>query len=160
MHLQAHMAGKLTAAEQEQFGVDSYYNAGTTRTKANSTLFVAFRDVEPPVPPEQRAPMAESMFSAIPGYIGVRQVRAMCFVDFEDIRSATAGMMKFQGHKGLTIDYDKVHSQPPTSLLAHTLSIFFRARARFPLSVSLYVYVSLDFSRPLGVASAGLGRCN
>ena len=110
--LQHHMAGGLTDLDQEKFGVDSYYNAGTTRTKANSTLFLAFRDVQPPVPPEQRAPMTEAMFSVVPGYIGVRQVRAMCFVDFEDIKSATAAMMKYQGHNGLTIDYDKVNCLP------------------------------------------------
>ena len=86
---------------------DSYYGAGATRTLANSTLFVAFRDYKPSVPSDQRAAVAEGIFSAMAGYIGVRQVRAMCFIDFEDIKSATAAMVKFQGHQGLTIDYDK-----------------------------------------------------
>ena len=112
----ARMAGRREEGERERgqggtwstkIAEDSYYEAGTTRTKANSTLFVAFRDFKPPVAAGDRASTAEGIFSAVPGYIGVRQVRAMCFVDFEDIKSATAAMIKFQGHRGLTIDYDK-----------------------------------------------------
>ena len=110
------MAGRREQGEREvgqggtwaeKIADDSYYAAGTTRTKANSTLFVAFRDYQPAVPASERASTAEGLFSAVPGYIGVRQVRAMCFVDFEDVKSATAAMMKYQGHRGLTIDYDK-----------------------------------------------------
>ena len=101
------MAGVLTLAEQERFEVDSYYAKSTSKTKANETLFVAYRDVKPPVPKDKRTAHAESLFSAIPGYVGVRQVRAMCFVDFDSIKASTSAMMRYQGHMGLTIDYDK-----------------------------------------------------
>lgn len=101
------MAGKLTAAEQEKFGIDSYYDRGATKTKANKTLFVAFRDATVNIPSTERAAMCERLFSENPGYVGVRQVRGMCFIDFADIKSATSAMMKHQGTTGLTIDYDK-----------------------------------------------------
>ena len=71
------MAGRLSEQDQAKFGVDSYTNLGATRTKANSTLFVAFRDVKN-VPAAERASKAEELFSAVPGYVGVRQVRSMC----------------------------------------------------------------------------------
>ena len=38
-------------------GSYSYYDTSTTRTTANTTLFVSFRDARPPVPDEQRAAM-------------------------------------------------------------------------------------------------------
>ena len=101
------MAGKLSAAEQERFGVDSYYDRGTTKTKANSTLFVAFRDATIKVAAADRGALCERLFSECVGYVGVRQVRGMCFIDFAEIKSATAAMMRHQGHDGLTIDYDK-----------------------------------------------------
>jgi hypothetical protein len=101
------MAGRLSLAEQEAAGVDSYYAAGATKTKANTTLFVAWRDATVSVPPPERASKAEGIFSGQPGYIGVRAVRSMCFVDFDSIKAATAAMMRFQGTMGLTIDYDK-----------------------------------------------------
>eukprot|EP00900_Chrysochromulina_parva_P024114 jgi/Chrpa1/6336/Chrysochromulina_OHIO_Genome00013331-RA len=101
------MAGRLSAAEQERLEVDSYYNRSSSRTKPNSTLFISYRDVKPHVPKEERAVHAEGLFSAIQGYIGVRQVKGMCFVDFDGIKASTAGMMQYQGHNGLTIDYDK-----------------------------------------------------
>ena len=102
------MSGKLySEAQRAAFGVDSYYDRGTTTTRANSTLFVAFRDATVKTKADERAAKIERLFAESPGYIGVRQVRAMCFVDFEDIKSATAAMMKHQGHEGLTIDYDK-----------------------------------------------------
>ena len=101
------MAGKLSLAEQEKLGVDSYYDRATTKTKANTTLFVAFRDATVNVPADERASICERLFSECAGYIGIRQVRGMCFVDFEDIKSSTNAMMKNQGHIGITIDYDK-----------------------------------------------------
>ena len=91
----------------DSLGADSYYDKSTTRTKANTTLFVSFRDARPPVPDEQRAALAERMFAEVPGYLGVRQVRGMCFVDFETIKASTAAMMRYQGQKGVVVDYDK-----------------------------------------------------
>lgn len=101
------MAGRLSDAEADRIGVDSYYQNGTTRTKANTTLFVSFRGAKPAIPDEQRSALAERMFSEIPGYVGVRQVRGMCFVDFDSIKASTAAMMRYQGQQGMTIDYDK-----------------------------------------------------
>ena len=101
------MAGRLSDAEASRIGVDSYYQNSTTRTKANTTLFVSFRDAKPPIPDEQRSALAERIFAEVPGYVGVRQVRGMCFVDFDSIKASTAAMMRFQGQKGMTIDYDK-----------------------------------------------------
>jgi len=101
------MAGRFTEAEQHTVGVDSYYAASTTRTKASTTLFVSFRDAKPPVPKEQRAAFAEGLFHQIPGYVGVRARKGICFIDFESIKASTAGMMRFQGRNGLTVDYDK-----------------------------------------------------
>ena len=101
------MAGKLSQAEQDKFGVDSYYDRATTKTKANTTLFVAFRDATVKVASEDRAAHCERLFSDCAGYIGVRQVRGMCFIDFGDIKSSTSAMMRHQGTAGLTIDYDK-----------------------------------------------------
>ena len=49
----------------------------------------------------------ENLFKAIPGFLGARQVRGMSFVDFDTVKASTAAMMKFQGHRGLAIDYDK-----------------------------------------------------
>lgn len=86
--------------------VDSYYEAGTTRTKANSTLYISFSEVSD-VPRPARAVYLETLFSKCPGYTEVRQVRQMVFVDFVDIKSATAAMMRYHGHNGLIIDYDK-----------------------------------------------------
>ena len=101
------MAGRLKGdADRDAFGVDSYYERGTTTTRANTTLFVAFpRDTA--VLAEARAAYCERLFGETPNYVGVRQVRNLCFVDYEDVKSATAAMMKNQGHEGLTIDYDK-----------------------------------------------------
>jgi hypothetical protein len=107
LFVEVFMAGRLSAAEQERLEVDSYYNRSSSRTKPNSTLFISYRDVKPHVPKEERAVHAEGLFSAIQGYIGVRQVKGMCFVDFDGIKASTAGMMQYQGHNGLTIDYDK-----------------------------------------------------
>lgn len=101
------MAGRLTELEQAKVGVDSYYAAGTSRTKASNTLFVSYRDAVPPVPKEQRAGHAENLFRQIPGYVGVRQVKGLAFVDFDSIKASTAAMMRYQGKLGLTIDYDK-----------------------------------------------------
>ena len=107
LHALTRMAGRLKGdADRDAFGVDSYYERGTTTTRANTTLFVAFpRDTA--VLAEARAAYCERLFGETPNYIGVRQVRNLCFVDYEDIKSATAAMMKNQGHEGLTIDYDK-----------------------------------------------------
>lgn len=99
-------AGLFSDAEKSKlYGNDaSYYGAGATRTKANSTLFV------------RNAPSAvaaEGLFGGMPGYIGVRQVRRMLFVDFVDVKAATNAMVRFQGHRWgetlpkLVIDYDK-----------------------------------------------------
>ena len=71
------MAGRLSLAEQEAAGVNSYYAAGATKTKANSTLFVAWRDATVQVPVNERASKAEGIFAGQPGYIGVRAVRGM-----------------------------------------------------------------------------------
>ena len=101
------MAGRLSETEQARIDVDSYYARGTSRTKPNSTLFISFRDVKPPVPTERRASYAEALFASITGYQGVRQVRGMCFVDFDSVKASTAAMMQFQGRAGLTVDYDK-----------------------------------------------------
>ena len=101
------MAGRLSEAEAERFGVDSYDQRGATRTRANSTLFIAFRDATVKVPAAERGAYVEGLFHGLSGYVGVRQVRGMVFVDFDSIRSATGAMMKHQGQHGLTIDYDK-----------------------------------------------------
>ena len=101
------MAGKLSIDEQEKFGVDSYYDRATSKVKANTTLFVAFRDANVKIAPDARAAHCENLFGDCAGYVGVRQVRGMCFIDFVDIKSSTAAMMKHQGAAGLTIDYDK-----------------------------------------------------
>ena len=74
------MAGKLSATEQDKFGVDSYYDRGTTKTKANSTLFVAFRDATVKVAAADRGSHCERIFSDCAGYVGVRQVRGLCFI--------------------------------------------------------------------------------
>ena len=94
------MAGKLSASEQEAFGVDSYYDRATTKTKANSTLFIAFRDATVQTPANERAAVCEQLFTDSPGYIGVRQVRGMCFIDFEDVKSATCAMMRRRTPQG------------------------------------------------------------
>ena len=100
------MAGRLSVADAERAGFDSYYQAAATRTAPNSTLFVAFgRDCT--VPRESRAAHAEAVFGLLPGYIGVRAVRNLSFVDFESVKAATAAMMRLQGKDGMTIDYDK-----------------------------------------------------
>ena len=100
------MAGRLSDAKQVELGVDSYDALGATTTKSNSTLFIAFGQGNK-IPAAERASVAESIFSLSPGYVGVRQVRSMCFVDFIDIKSATSAMVRHQGQEGMTIDYDK-----------------------------------------------------
>ena len=64
-------AGLFSDAEKSKlYGNDaSYYGAGATRTKANSTLFVRN------LPSASRAVTAEELFSGMPGYRGVRVVR-------------------------------------------------------------------------------------
>lgn len=99
------MAGLLTKAETSDAGLDSYYASATTRTKPNSTLFIAFDQDGPE--PDERASMAERLFVEGQGYVGVRSVRNLVFVDYADLRGATAAMMKWQGKHGMTIDYDK-----------------------------------------------------
>ena len=101
------MAGRLTSDEQDKYGVDSYYERATTKTKANKTLFIAFRDATVQIEKEERASRCEQLFSDCNGYIGTRQRKGVCFVDFVDIKSATAAMMRHQHADGLTIDYDK-----------------------------------------------------
>jgi hypothetical protein len=55
----------------------------------------------------------ETLFGKASGFVGVRTVRKMCFVDFDSIKASTAAMVKYQSyrlhadHAGLTIDYDK-----------------------------------------------------
>lgn len=92
------------------FGAEAtYYAAGATRTRANSTLFVRN------LPSASRAVTAEELFGGMPGYCGVRCVRSITFVDFDSIKAATNAMIRFQGHRvdpeqltpGLVIDYDK-----------------------------------------------------
>ena len=104
-------AGLYSEDEKAQlFGAESsYYAAGATRTKANSTLFVRN------LPSASRAVTAEELFGGMPGYRGVRVVRSITFVDFDSIKTATNAMIRFQGHRadpdqltpGLVIDYDK-----------------------------------------------------
>lgn len=78
-----------------------------TRTKPNRTLYVAA------LPHKAGADAVEALFKGEPGFVAVRMVRRMCFVDFETDRFATAAMRKHQGHKfekdeaGVVIDYDK-----------------------------------------------------
>ena len=61
------MAGLYSEEEQAKFGIDSYYSTAETRTKPNSTLFVAFRDASAGVPAgEARAAFAEGIFSGQP----------------------------------------------------------------------------------------------
>ncbi len=99
------MAGRLSSAEADAIGIDSYYESAATRTKPNSTLFISFGAAAPPK--QGRDALVEELFSSVPGYVGVRQVRHLCFVDYEDIKSATSAMMKYQNKHGMTIDYDK-----------------------------------------------------
>lgn len=85
--------------------------AGTTRTTANSTLFVA--NIAPPVSLKQ----VEDLFAKEPGFFSFRTVRRMAFVDFQTIQHANIAMRKLQHHvfeewgtdtnKKLMIDYDK-----------------------------------------------------
>lgn len=57
--------------------------------------------------------MVENLFKGEPGFLGLRPVRRMCFVDFEDARYATSAMRKHQGHafggkgSGIAVDFDK-----------------------------------------------------
>jgi len=56
-------------------------------------------------PPHRHAPRSikavhiESLFSAAKGYIGVRHVRSMFFIDFESIAEASNAMVRFQGYR-------------------------------------------------------------
>lgn len=85
--------------------------AGTTRTAANSTLFVA--NIAPPVSMAQ----VEELFQREPGFFSFRTVRRMAFVDFSTVPHANLAMRKHQHHhfpewgenneKKLLIDYDK-----------------------------------------------------
>uniref|UniRef100_A0A7S4FCA6 RRM domain-containing protein n=2 Tax=Chrysotila carterae TaxID=13221 RepID=A0A7S4FCA6_CHRCT len=103
------MAGLFKQQEANAIGLDSYANKGATRTRANSTLFV--RGFPKAVP----LSALETIFVDCPGYIGIRQVRGSCFVDFETVKTATNAMIKMQGSRiqgyqmreGLQIDYDK-----------------------------------------------------
>lgn len=103
-------AGLYSEDEKTQlYGSEaSYYAAGATRTRANSTLFVRN------LPSASRAVTAEELFGGMPGYCGVRCVRSITFIDFDSIKASTNAMIRYQGHRvdpeqtpGLVIDYDK-----------------------------------------------------
>lgn len=111
------MAGLLTDGEAQQLGIDPYYAAGSTRTKANSTLFVAGAsfggDAAAAPPKASRAALLEKLLTEQPGFVGCREVRGSCFLDFESVKYATSAMLRLQGrrlfpgHQGLAVDYDK-----------------------------------------------------
>jgi len=87
------MAGLYSSSERAKIGLDAYAALGATRTKATSTLFVRH------APRSIKAVHIESLFSAAKGYIGVRHVRSMFFIDFESIAEASNAMVRFQGYR-------------------------------------------------------------
>ena len=102
------VAGHYSEDEKRRAGIDSYAERAATKTRANSTLFLRNLGAK-----EERAATAERIFRDCPGYLGVRSVRTMTFVDFDSIKSSTNAMLRYQGHRphpgheGLVIDYDK-----------------------------------------------------
>ncbi len=64
-----------------------------TRTEAAPTIFVTN------VPGRLPLEAVEELMRQEPGFRSFRSVRRMCFCDFEDVRSATDAMRKYQGHK-------------------------------------------------------------
>ena len=81
--------------------IDCSLNGRCSRTAGTcSCLFLIFGIV------------GEELFGGMPGFIGVRRVRSMTFVDFDSIKSATNAMVRYQGHRleadqrtpGLVID--------------------------------------------------------
>ena len=73
------MAGLYSEGDQSKMGLDSYAGASATRTKASSTLFVRRT-------PDALLSEIESLFAAVPGYLGVRTVRKILFVDYDSIK--------------------------------------------------------------------------
>lgn len=88
-------------------GPGVYMGSGVTRTKASKTLYVAM------LPRGATAEQVEALFRTEAGFVALRMVRRMCFIDFETDRFATEAMRKFQDHvfpgaeRGIAIDYDK-----------------------------------------------------
>ncbi|KAA0160328.1 hypothetical protein FNF31_04345 [Cafeteria roenbergensis] len=84
-----------------------YAGGAVTRTRTNKTLYVTA------IPSGVTMDMVEDLFKGEPGFLGLRPVRRMCFVDFEDARYATSAMRKHQGHafggkgSGIAVDFDK-----------------------------------------------------
>ena len=91
-------------------GVFAGPGVGATMTKPSSTLFVTR------LPRDFKVKKLKALFKACDGYVGLRQVRALVFVDFESAKTATRAMRKHQGaklpscgggSKGIAIDFDK-----------------------------------------------------
>jgi hypothetical protein len=88
-------------------GAGTWVGDGTvTRTKATSTLFITA------IPSSISVGRVEELFEKEPGFFAFRTVRQMVFVDFQSVVQATNAMRKYQGHKfegckGIAIDYDK-----------------------------------------------------
>ncbi|KAK3262097.1 hypothetical protein CYMTET_29029, partial [Cymbomonas tetramitiformis] len=84
---------------------------GTTKTKPSSTLFVGN------IPAAAWFERVEIIFLEDEGVCNVREAKrnTMMFVDYEDVQSATKGMLRHQNHcfpgveknDGLCIDFDK-----------------------------------------------------
>ena len=56
------MAGLYSADDRRKLGLDSYYSAGATKTKANSTLFVKNFGA---MPRDARVAAVEALFSQV-----------------------------------------------------------------------------------------------
>ena len=91
-----------------------FTGAGKTHTRPARTLFVTN------VPNHVQSEDLEKVFEKDQGYERVRMVRRMCFVDYETVSQATAGMRKHQNFefpvpegqklpngRGIMVDYDK-----------------------------------------------------
>ena len=97
-------------------GVYAGASAGVTRTAPSKTLFITSLGGANPRE-------VETLFQQEPGFVALRTVRHLIFVDFTDERSSSAAMRKHQGLKlspanvgakgaaasgnGLVIDFDK-----------------------------------------------------
>lgn len=90
-------------------GPSVFNGFGMTKTPQSPTLFITN------LPQSVTMEMLEKLFASEPGFQRLRTVRHMLFIDFYDIKSATAAMRVHQNHvfdgcsvgQGIMIDYDK-----------------------------------------------------
>jgi RNA recognition motif-containing protein len=93
--------------QKQSGGMGTFHGKGFTKTAQNNTLFVTN------IPSNVKMAQVSDLFKASDGFLRVRPVHHLAFVDFDTIAHANAAMRRFQDHKfpgaqqGLQIDYDK-----------------------------------------------------